>query len=183
MEWFYDSSASLPPISHIFILSRHTAILTDGLFYTKLFEIQCFELYPCIFTGGFGGLCLKQTLVPLPSILQKLSLNDLCCRFAVAQSCPTLCDPMGCRDFPGRDTGVGYYFLLQGILPNQTRVSRVSCISRRFLYHCATCKALKDLSGHQRKKKWIHCYVPSANHHGFWGLHQGTVTLLSLQRQ
>ena len=43
----------------------------------------------------------------------------------VAQSCPTVCDavdcsPSGssvCRDSPGRNTGVGYYALLQGILP------------------------------------------------------------------
>ena len=41
----------------------------------------------------------------------------------VAQSCPTLCDPMDCRlpgssgpwNFPGKDTGVGCHCLLQGI--------------------------------------------------------------------
>ena len=55
-------------------------------------------------------------------------------------------------DFPGKDTGVGYQFLLQGIFPNQTHVSCVSCIGRWFLYHCATWEALNDLSGHQRKK-------------------------------
>ena len=69
----------------------------------------------------------------------------------VAQSCPTLCDPMDCSppgssvheifqasileslwphglqptrllcpcDFPGKDTGVGCHFLLQGIFPTQ----------------------------------------------------------------
>ena len=44
----------------------------------------------------------------------------------VAQSCPTLCDPMSCKptgllhpwDFPGKNTGVGCHFLLQGDLPN-----------------------------------------------------------------
>ena len=43
----------------------------------------------------------------------------------VAQSCPTLCDPMDCSptrllhpwDSPGKNTGVGYHFLLQGIFP------------------------------------------------------------------
>ena len=42
----------------------------------------------------------------------------------VAQSCPTLCDPMDCSlpgffcpwIFPGNSTGVGCHFLLQGIL-------------------------------------------------------------------
>ena len=49
----------------------------------------------------------------------------LCC--LVDQLRPTLCDPMGCRppgssvqwDFPGKDTGVGCYFLFQGIFPTQ----------------------------------------------------------------
>ena len=41
----------------------------------------------------------------------------------VAQSCPTLCDPMDCSlvfspwNFPGKSTGVGCHFLLQGIFP------------------------------------------------------------------
>ena len=45
----------------------------------------------------------------------------------VAQSCLTLCDPMNCsppgssiRGFsPGKNTGVGCHFLLQGIFPTQ----------------------------------------------------------------
>ena len=45
----------------------------------------------------------------------------------VAQSCPTLCDPMDCsppgssvhEDSPGRNTGVGCHALLQGIFPTQ----------------------------------------------------------------
>ena len=50
----------------------------------------------------------------------------------VAQSCPTLCDPMDCSlpgyrlpgyggpwGFPGKNTGVGCHFLLQGIFPTQ----------------------------------------------------------------
>ena len=56
----------------------------------------------------------------------------------VAQSCPTLCDPMDCSlpgssvhgifqarvllcpwDFPGKSTGVDCHFLLQGIFPTQ----------------------------------------------------------------
>ena len=43
----------------------------------------------------------------------------------VTQSCPTPCDPMEpsrllCPwDFPGKSTGVGCHFLLQGIFPTQ----------------------------------------------------------------
>ena len=44
----------------------------------------------------------------------------------VTQSFRTLCDPMDCRppgstvhgDFPGKNTGLSYHFLLQGILPS-----------------------------------------------------------------
>ena len=44
----------------------------------------------------------------------------------VAQSCPTLCDPMDCSpvrpwDFPGKSTRVGCHFLLQRIFPTQGR--------------------------------------------------------------
>ena len=58
----------------------------------------------------------------------------------VAQSSPTLCDPMDCSlprllspwNFPGKSTEVGCHFLLQGIFPtrDQTLVSRVA--GRRF---------------------------------------------------
>ena len=45
----------------------------------------------------------------------------------VTQSCPTLCDPMDSKptrlprpwDFPGKNTGVGCHFHLQGIFPIQ----------------------------------------------------------------
>ena len=45
----------------------------------------------------------------------------------VTKSCPTLCDPMDYSPpgssvhgvFPGKNTGVGCHFLLQGIFPDQ----------------------------------------------------------------
>ena len=44
----------------------------------------------------------------------------------ITQSCPTLCDPMNCSppgsspwNFPGKSTGVGCHFLLQGIFLTQ----------------------------------------------------------------
>ena len=44
-------------------------------------------------------------------------------KMLVAQSCLTLCDPMDCSFSswisPGKNTGVGCHFLLQGILPTQ----------------------------------------------------------------
>ena len=49
------------------------------------------------------------------------------CVCSVAQSCLTLCDPMDCSppgssvhgDSPGKNTGVGWHALLQGIFPTQ----------------------------------------------------------------
>ena len=59
------------------------------------------------------------------------------CECEVAQSCPTLCDPMDTRllcpwDFLGKTTGVGCLSLLQGTSRprDQTQVSRI--VDRRF---------------------------------------------------
>ena len=60
----------------------------------------------------------------------------------VAQSCPTLCDPMDCVayrlllpwDFPSKKTGVGCHFLLQEIFPTQgLNTGPLHC--RQTLYH------------------------------------------------
>ena len=53
---------------------------------------------------------------------------------------PMNCSPPGSsvhRSFPGKNTGAGYHFLLQGIfLPRDwTRFSCISCIGRWILYH------------------------------------------------
>ena len=52
---------------------------------------------------------------------------DLFVLYLVAQSCPTLCDPMNCSspgssvhgDSPGKNTGMGCHDLLQGISSTQ----------------------------------------------------------------
>ena len=63
---------------------------------------------------------------------------------AVAQSCPTLCDPVDCSpqaplslNFPGKNTGVGCHLFLQGIVPIWGLKPRlfVSSIGRQVLYH------------------------------------------------
>ena len=72
------------------------------------------------------------------------------CVCSIVQSCLTLCDPMDyaarqaplCSwNFPGKNTGVDCHFLLQGIFPrrsslsrDQTQVSCISCSSRQILY-------------------------------------------------
>ena len=42
-------------------------------------------------------------------------------------------------DFPGKNTGMGCHFLLQGIF--STQVSCIFCSGRQILYHCATWEA------------------------------------------
>ena len=59
----------------------------------------------------------------------------------VAQLCLTLCDPMGSSlpdssvhgDSPGKNTGVSFHALLQGIFPGIKPMSPVSCIAGEFL--------------------------------------------------
>ena len=60
----------------------------------------------------------------------------LCCVLcSVAQLCPTLCDPMDysspgfsvCEIFAGKNTGMGWHFLLQGIFPTQGSNLRLLC--------------------------------------------------------
>ena len=69
----------------------------------------------------------------LCSVMSAFSLSH-------AQSCLTLCDPMDCsldpsvhRNSPGKNTGVGYHALLQGIFPTQgSNPGLLHC--RRILY-------------------------------------------------
>ena len=74
------------------------------------------------------------------------AIPKLCC-FSVAQSYPTLCDPLDCSparllcpwDFLGKNTRVDCHFLLQGIFPGVELVS--SALAGGFLYHWATREA------------------------------------------
>ena len=62
-----------------------------------------------------------------------LYLTVCCC--LVTKLCPTLCDPMGCSpprllcpwNFPGKNTGVGCQFLLQGMKVKSEREVAQSC--------------------------------------------------------
>ena len=105
---------------------------------------------------GVGSLSLFQGIFPIQEsnqdllhcrqILYQLSYQGSpSVQFSsVAQSCLTLCDPMDCSqagssihwDPPGKNTGVGYCALLQGIFPTH-RSNRImsTCIGRRILYH------------------------------------------------
>ena len=64
-----------------------------------------------------------------------LLLPVLKVKVLVAQSCPTLCDPMDCGlspwNSPGKSTRVGIHSLLQGIFLTRDQ-TQVSCIAGRF---------------------------------------------------
>ena len=66
--------------------------------------------------------------MPGTDITNQSLQSFLLCVCSAAQSCPILRDPMDCRppgssvhawNFPGKNTGVGYHFLLQGIFLTQ----------------------------------------------------------------
>ena len=85
-----------------------------------------------------------------------LLLTFTCC--LVAKSGPVLCDPMGLRptrllrswDSPGKNTGVGCHFILQGIFPIQG--SNPGCLHYR--------QILYSLS-HQGSPKRKHSILPN----------------------
>ena len=103
-----------------------------------------------------GSLCLLRWLEVwsdfLLSSLKKKKKKET--KFKVqsevlaAQSCLTLCDLMDCKparllcpwDFPGKTTGMGRNFLLQGIFTTMDQ-SQVSCTAGGFYTICATRKA------------------------------------------
>ena len=74
------------------------------------------------------------------------SLITKCCKrrgmeVLIAQLCLILCDPMDCAarlicswDSPGKNTGVGCHFLLQGIFPTQRSNPGLLCC-RQVLQH------------------------------------------------
>ena len=103
----------------------------------------------------------------------------------VAQSCPTLCDPVGCSlpgsfvlgDSPGKSTGVGCHALLQGSPQSrdQTQVPQI-------LYHL-------NHQGIPRILEWV-AYPPSSmmlflEYHGIVGIFpfQGSILLIQLSKK
>ena len=93
----------------------------------------------------------------------------------VAQSCPTVCNPVDCSppgssvhgDFPGKNTGVGCHALLQRIFPTQrSNPGLLHC--RRILYHLShqgspwilEWIAYPFSRGSSRPRSWTH-YVTS----------------------
>ena len=86
----------------------------------------------------------------------------------VAQSCPTLCDPVDCSlpgfsvrgDSPGKNTGVGCHALHQGIFPIQgLNLSLLHC--RQILYHLSHQGSLGSL-------EWAYPFSRGSSWHRNW---------------
>ena len=100
--------------------AAHQAVLSFAISWSLLKLMSIESLMPS------NHLVLCHPLLLLPSIFPRIGL---CCAVLclVAQSSPTLCDPLDCSllgssmhgDSPGKNTGVGYYALLQEIFPTQ----------------------------------------------------------------
>ena len=80
----------------------------------------------------------------------------------VTQTCPSLCNPMDCMlatrilhswDFPGKSTGAGCHFLLQGILPTQGLNSDL--LHCRQMLYCLSHQWSPHLKAHAIK--WRRC--------------------------
>ena len=98
-----------------------------------------------------SGPCLQQG--PSPGLWFACSSLSLWDQFRVVAAVELLshvqlCDPHGLQlsrllhpwDFPVKNAGVGFHFLLQGVFPTRDQ-TRVSWIGRQVLYHWATWEA------------------------------------------
>ena len=83
----------------------------------------------------------------------------------LAQSCPTLCDPMDCtgQNSPGQNTGVGSRSLLEGILPTEKGSNLGLPHYRQILYQLSHKGSLKKLKSSEDtiEKKNIQRYFLS----------------------
>ena len=81
---------------------------------------------------GMSGMSARVN--PRDQVWEAVVVKGGCC--LVAKSRPPLCDPTGLLcpwDFPGKNTGVGCHFLLQGSSRPRDQ-TQVSCTCRQILY-------------------------------------------------
>ena len=112
---------SLSDITHRFLFWQINALIIR---YLAISLLHCFVCVCLLLSWGI----INSNKMHL-SVFSSLNF-DSCIHLGevlVARSCLTLCDPKDCSptrllcswDSPGRNTGVGYHALLQGIFPTQ----------------------------------------------------------------
>ena len=97
------------------------------------------------------------------------------------QSCLTLCDPHG--NFPGKNTGVGCHFLLQGIFLTQGSNLSLLCLlhCRRILYQFTTWKPFCQIETSERRSTtWLALEVEEW---GALGICPGTAAGIQADRE
>ena len=106
---------TMPNLSFFFFLSLQMSV----------FQLLCSTLMTACDQSNFREAGLGNHLVQQPHCTDEgPNLSHPKKLSEVAQSCPTLCNPMDTRllrpwDFLGKSPGVGCHFLLQGIFPTQ----------------------------------------------------------------
>ena len=100
-----------------------------------MYVFQCNTLHssqPLLLPLGpqVSSLCLHLHYCPANRLISTIFLDSmyvLCCTLLLNELCPALCDPMDCSlpdssvhgESLGKNTGVGWHVLLQGIFPTQ----------------------------------------------------------------
>ena len=90
-----------------------------------------------------------QLFEALPSVLCVWAQSHLTLKSHRLQPTSLLCS----WNFPGKNTGVGCHFLLQGIFPTQGSKPCLSCIGKWILYHCATVNLLSVIEVKREERK------------------------------
>ena len=124
----------------------------------------------------FFWLCLSPQTWVEEQIYSLLGPCNACC--FIATLCPTLYHPVNCSPpgssvhgiSPGKNTGVGCWFFLQGIFPAQG--SNCICIGTQILYHWATWEVCKTLES-PRTQGWDHLLKSFPNPVGTWSSASG----------
>ena len=156
-EWYPSQDSPMPSLGRIplYTLVHFYCLLLPSLF--NFFLIELYSIYNIVLISGVhqrgSGIYIYFQIIFRFRLLQDTEYRSLCypvnpccfsvlCMCLVAQSCPTLCDPMDCsppgssihEDSPGKNTRVGCHALLQGIFPTQgLNPGLLHC--RQVLYH------------------------------------------------
>ena len=101
-----------------FFFKFYISLVVDSLCFTEICYNCSYQSYWPLVPGLIISCHTKHQE-------QDCKMQSFMCVCLVAQSCPTLCDPMDYsppgssyhRDSPGKNTGVSFHALLQGIFP------------------------------------------------------------------
>ena len=156
-EWYPSQDSPVPSLGRIPLYTLVHFTVYYSPHFSIFFNWIILDLQYCVnfrsTSKGFRYIYIYFQIIFRFRLLQDTEYRSLCypvnpccfsvlCMCLVAQSCPTLCDPMDCsppgssihEDSPGKNTRVGCHALLQGIFPTQgLNPGLLHC--RQVLYH------------------------------------------------